>query len=276
MVTHTDLAERSFKDSARQVAALVWRKAGPEPEILLVTSRISGHWLLPKGWPMERKSAAESALQEAFEEAGVWGGCDDHPVGSYGYQKMLSGGAAIHCTVDVFAVEAVGVLTHWPEGEQRRREWVTLSEAAARVMEPDLAEFLRRCDDRFVGQHFKTITRSDAISGPPTPVSRKKETVVITSAQCRAARALIDWSTNRLAVEAGLAMEQLEEFERGRHLDPEPNGRVRRALEGGGASFLSERRGRGHGVRLKFGRQLAKRIDIWENEGGNAAADDIL
>ena len=73
MVTHTDLAERGFKDSARQVAALVWRKAGPEPEILLVTSRISGHWLLPKGWPMEGKSAAESALQEAFEEAGVWG-----------------------------------------------------------------------------------------------------------------------------------------------------------------------------------------------------------
>ena len=43
-----------------------------------------------------------------------------------------------------------------------------------------------------------------------------------------------------------------------------------------GASFLSERRGRGLGVRLKFGRQLAKRIDIWENEGGHAAADDIL
>lgn len=107
MLTQTDFAE----DSARQIAALVWRKAGKESEILLITSRISGHWLLPKGWPVEGKSDSESALQEAFEEAGVWGGCDDHPVGSYRYRKMLSGGAAIYCTVDVFAVEAVGVLT---------------------------------------------------------------------------------------------------------------------------------------------------------------------
>lgn len=272
MLVHTDLAE----DSARQVAALVWRKAGKEPEILLITSRISGHWLLPKGWPVAGKSDAESALQEAFEEAGVWGGCDHHPVGSYRYQKLLSGGAALHCTVDVFAVEAIGVLAHWPERDQRRREWVTLSEAAARVMEPDLAEFLRGCGDEFVGQHFRTMPRSDAISVPPAHVSRKKETVVITDAQCRAARALIDWSPDRLAVEAGLSIDQLEKFERGDGLDPELNRRVRRALEGGGASFLSERRGRGLGVRLKFGRQLSKRIDVWENEGGPAAVDDGL
>ncbi|HTO29095.1 MAG TPA: NUDIX hydrolase [Devosia sp.] len=276
MLIRTDLAENIAEDSARQVAALVWRKAGKDPEILLVTSRISGHWLLPKGWPVEGKSAAESALQEAFEEAGVWGDCDDHPVGSYGYLKMLSGGAAIHCTVDVFAVEAVGVLAHWPEREQRRREWVTLTEAAARVMEPDLAEFLRRCDAPFVSQHFRAISRSDATSRPPTHVSREKETVVITAAQCRAARALIDWSADRLTAEAGLSMEQLEEFEGGGRVDPELNMRLRRALEGGGANFLSERRGRGLGVRLKFCRQVAKRIDVWENEGGPAAADDIL
>lgn len=272
MLTRTDLAE----DSARQIAALVWRKAGKKPEILLITSRISGHWLLPKGWPVEGKSDAESALQEAFEEAGVWGGCDDHPVGSYGYQKLLSGGAALHCTVDVFAVEAVGVLAHWPEREQRRREWVSLSEAAARVMEPDLAEFLQRCDDQFVDQHFRTISRSDAISGQPALVSIKKEPAMIIAAQCRAARALIDWSADRLAVEAGLSIEQIERFEQGDSIDSELNRRVRRALEGGGASFLSERRGRGLGVRLKFGRQLAKRIDVWENEGGPAAVDDVL
>ena len=276
MLTRTDVAKSIAEDSARQIAALVWRKAGKEPEILLITSRISGHWLLPKGWPVEGTSAPESALQEAFEEAGVWGGCDDRPVGSYGYQKLLTGGAALHCTVDVFAVEAIGVLADWPEREQRRREWVTLSEAAARVMEPDLAEFLRRCDDRFVDQHFRMKSRSDAIPGAPAHVSRKKEPVVITAAQCRAARALIDWSVDLLAVEVGLSIEQLEAFEQGDSLDSELNRRVRRALERGGASFLSERRGRGLGVRLKFGRQLAKRIDVWENEGGPAAVDDVL
>ena len=99
---------------------------------------------------------------------------------------------------------------------------------------------------------------------------------MITNAQCRAARALIDWSPDRLSVEAGLSIEQLEEFERGGRLDPELNRHVRLTLERGGVIFLSERRGRGHGVRLKFDRQLAKRIDIWENEGGPTAADDIL
>lgn len=276
MLARTDLAESAFKDSARQVAALVWRKAGPEPEILLVTSRISGHWLLPKGWPMEGKSASESAMQEAFEEAGVWGGCKDHPIGSYGYRKVLTGGAALQCTVDVFAMEAVGVLAHWPEREQRRREWVTLAEAAARVVEPGLAEFLRRCDERFVGEHFTPIPRSDAMSTPLAPITRKKETIMISPAQCRAARALIDWSAGRLSVESGLSVEQLQEFESGGRLDQELNRQIRRALEEGGASFLSERRGRGLGVRLKFGRQLTKRIDIWENEGGSSAADDIL
>jgi hypothetical protein len=132
-----------------------------------------------------------------------------------------------------------------------------LSEAAARVMEPGLAEFLRRCDDRFVDQHFRMKSRSDAIPGAPAHVSRKKEPVV-------------------LAVEVGLSIEQLEAFEQGDSLDSELNRRVRRALERGGASFLSERRGRGLGVRLKFGRQLAKRIDVWENEGGPAAVDDVL
>ncbi|HTO27230.1 MAG TPA: NUDIX domain-containing protein [Devosia sp.] len=174
MQTRSNLVEKALENSARQVAALVWRKAGPEPEVLLVTSRISGHWLLPKGWPMEGKSASESAMQEAFEEAGVWGGCDDHPIGSYGYRKVLTGGAALHCTVDVFAVEAVGVLAHWPEREQRRREWVTLAEAAARVMELDLAEFLRRCDERFVDQHFTPIPRSDAMSAPPNLIVARR------------------------------------------------------------------------------------------------------
>lgn len=276
MLTRSEVANNIAEDSARQVAALVWRKAGEEPEILLVTSRISGHWLLPKGWPMEGKSAAESALQEAFEEAGVWGGCDDQPVGSYGYRKVLTGGAALNCTVDVFAVEAVRVLAHWPEREQRRREWVTLAEAAARVMEPDLAKFLRRCDEQFFGEHFTPTPWSDAMSAPPTPVIRIKETTMISAAQCRAARALIDWSAERLSIESGLSVEQLEKFESGGRLNPEWNRQVARALEGGGASFLSERRGRGLGVRLKFGRQLAKRIDVWENEGGPTAADDIL
>lgn len=98
---------------------------------------------------------------------------------------------------------------------------------------------------------------------------------MITAAQCRAARALIDWSIEQLASETGLSVDQIAAFERGDPLGAATVALISRALGEGGASFLAERRGRGAGVRLKFGRQLTKRIDIWENEGGPAAEDDI-
>lgn len=137
----TAAAERS----ARQVAALVWRQAGSGIEVLLVTSRISGHWLLPKGWHVEGKTAADSALQEAFEEAGVQGVSGTEPIGAFDYRKVRKQGDALDCTVDVFAVRVRRLLGDWPEKHQRRRAWFTLPEAAARVTEPDLGRFLQQC-----------------------------------------------------------------------------------------------------------------------------------
>lgn len=131
--------------SARQVAALVWRQAEDDIEVLLVTSRISGHWLLPKGWHIEGKSAAGSALQEAYEEAGVQGESGEKPIGAFDYRKIRKRGAALDCTVDVFAVRVRRLLGDWPEKPQRRRAWFTLSEAAERVAEPDLGRFLQQC-----------------------------------------------------------------------------------------------------------------------------------
>ncbi|MCR6673300.1 NUDIX hydrolase [Devosia ginsengisoli] len=131
--------------SARQVAALVWRRAGSDVEVLLVTSRISGHWLLPKGWHIEGKTAAGSALQEAFEEAGVQGESGTEPIGAFDYRKIRKQGDPLDCTVDVFAVRLRRLLGDWPEKPQRRRAWFTLPEAAARVTEPDLGRFLHQC-----------------------------------------------------------------------------------------------------------------------------------
>lgn len=131
--------------SARQVAALVWRQAGSGIEVLLVTSRIGGHWLLPKGWHIEGKTAADSALQEAFEEAGIQGESGTEPIGAFDYRKIRKQGDALDCTVDVFAVRPRRLLGDWPEKQQRRRAWFTLSEAAARVTEPDLGRFLQQC-----------------------------------------------------------------------------------------------------------------------------------
>ena len=77
----------------KQVAALPWRlNAEGELEILLVTSRISQHWLLPKGWPMDGKSNSKSALQEAFEEAGIEGRISKARLGKFTYRKIAEDG----------------------------------------------------------------------------------------------------------------------------------------------------------------------------------------
>lgn len=261
-----------------QVAALIWRRVSKDVEVLLVTSRTSGHWLLPKGWPLEGKSLVEAAMQEAFEEAGIRGYSDGIPVGTYSYRKLLSGGAALDCEVDVFAIEAIDVLDSWPERDQRRREWCTLGAAAERVMEPDLARFLAGCDDRFAVGYFRRLPRPEGerILPADPSVTCEKDKAVITSAQCRAGRALVDWSIEQLAAASCLPVEQLAEFERTGSMEKASNKLVARALTETGVGFLPERRGRGVGVRLKFGRQIAKRIDIWENEGGPAAEDFIL
>lgn len=131
---------------ARQVAALAWRSTENGPDILLVTSRISRHWLLPKGWPMPGKIDCQSALQEAFEEAGVEGTAGEQPIGTYRYDKILKNGSAVPCLVDVFALHVTDLLDDWPESAQRERRWFNVLSAAEQVAEPDLARFLRQCE----------------------------------------------------------------------------------------------------------------------------------
>jgi hypothetical protein len=98
---------------------------------------------------------------------------------------------------------------------------------------------------------------------------------MISAAQCRAARALIDWPLARLAEASGVPDADISAFEQGRDQHFDAVALIERALEDAGAIFLPEGRGRGAGVRLKFARQTVKRIDIWENEGGPTAEDDI-
>ena len=79
-------------DVSQQYAALPWRNAQGF-EILLITSRETRRWVIPKGWPMPGNSPAESAAQEAYEEAGIRGKIAVQAIGHYGYRKRLRGGA---------------------------------------------------------------------------------------------------------------------------------------------------------------------------------------
>ncbi len=124
----------------RQVAALPYRveKAGAEPMILLVTSRDTGRWVLPKGNRMLGIAAHRAAAREAEEEAGVRGRVARKPLGRFPYRKWRSAKRFEMARVDVFALKVAEELAKWKEQGQRERRWVTRAEAAAMVDEPEL------------------------------------------------------------------------------------------------------------------------------------------
>ncbi len=126
----------------RQFAALPLKEEGGETLVMLVTSRETGRWVLPKGWAEKGLSGPELAAKEAYEEAGVVGDPIDRSVGSYRYRKQLPDGAAVECVVKVFPIRVTGLLDTWPEADQRRREWFTLAQAALQVREGDLVTML--------------------------------------------------------------------------------------------------------------------------------------
>ncbi len=127
----------------QQYAALPWRMGRKGLEVLLITSRDTGRWVIPKGWPMDGKAPHEAAAQEAFEEAGVLGEVSAQALGAYPYGKRLKSGDVRACMVEVFALKVGRHKRVWPEKAQRRRSWFAAEDAAERVDEPELAELIR-------------------------------------------------------------------------------------------------------------------------------------
>lgn len=130
----------------QQCAAIPFvRQPDGSIQILLVTSRTTKRWLVPKGWIAPSRSPAEAAAKEAAEEAGIIGKIvSDEPTGSYRYEKTLRSGRKVVCQVSVFLLRVERQLLTWPEKNQRRLQWVTPLEAVALVQEPELAEIIER------------------------------------------------------------------------------------------------------------------------------------
>ncbi|ORE90612.1 NUDIX hydrolase [Aurantimonas sp. 22II-16-19i] len=126
----------------RQFAALPFRKRGDAVEVLLITSRETGRWVIPKGWPIRGKAPHAAAAIEAYEEAGVVGKPSKKAIGRYDYAKRTPNGQ-ISCRVIVFALPVEGLTEEWPEMDERRRKWHAANEAADLVEEPDLGAILR-------------------------------------------------------------------------------------------------------------------------------------
>ncbi|SFP40428.1 NUDIX hydrolase [Tranquillimonas alkanivorans] len=132
-----------LRPSGLQVAALCHRSGTAGPEILLITSRDTGRWVLPKGWPMRGQDAVGAATIEAWEEAGVRPRTvGQEPIGSYRYRKKLRGGVPVTTRTLVFPIEVEHLEEDFPQKDERERRWVAPTEAARMVKEPELRDLL--------------------------------------------------------------------------------------------------------------------------------------
>jgi 8-oxo-dGTP pyrophosphatase MutT (NUDIX family) len=127
-----------------QYGALCWREGAGGLEVLLITSRDTGRWVIPKGWPMPGLAPENAAAQEAWEEAGAEGIVNSLCIGRYGYQKCLTPEAQVPCAVAVYGLQVTHLADSFPEAGQRRRIWFPQATAAMLVQEPDLGSLISR------------------------------------------------------------------------------------------------------------------------------------
>jgi len=93
-------------------------------EVLLVTSRETGRWIIPKAWPIKGFKPAKTAAREAYEEAGVRGHVSGRPLGQYVYEKQMEDRVvSFPCEVQVFPLLVKTQLKKWPESGQRKVRW---------------------------------------------------------------------------------------------------------------------------------------------------------
>lgn len=125
-----------------QYGALCWREGVAGVEVLLITSRDTGRWVIPKGWPMAGLAPETAAAREAWEEAGVEGVVSPVCIGRFGYHKGLSVTTSVPCAVAVFGLRVARLAEKFPESKARHRQWFTLPEAADLVHEADLSRLI--------------------------------------------------------------------------------------------------------------------------------------
>lgn len=137
------MPKSNTRPRTRQCAALPFRIVDRVPLVMLVTSRETRRWIIPKGWQKKKLPPDAMAAREAFEEAGVRGVVTPDPIGAYRYLKRLEDGDEVRCDVAVFLLEVTEVLEEWPEMDQRQRRWVRAGQAARMISDGGLVPLLR-------------------------------------------------------------------------------------------------------------------------------------
>jgi 8-oxo-dGTP pyrophosphatase MutT (NUDIX family) len=142
-----------------QYAALPYRLVGRQVQILLITSRGTGRWIIPKGWPMKGRKPHEAAAVEASEEAGLAGVVTDRPIGSYSYSKALKQDQIITVQVLVFPFHVEGHAEAFKEEGERTSRWFSYRQAANLVAEPSLRRIILEFGESRAGGRFARFVR---------------------------------------------------------------------------------------------------------------------
>ena len=160
-IPHT-IAHAGLVEPEIQYAALPWRFTD-KLEIMLITSRRTRRWVIPKGWPMIGRKPYATAAIEAMEEAGLLGKIDKESLGFFHYKKKIGNGEHIVCCVHVFALRVERQKKNWPEKNQRLAKWFSVSEASRLVQEPELTELIQDFRKPLSKQIKKNVSHGDAI-----------------------------------------------------------------------------------------------------------------
>ncbi|WP_182086870.1 NUDIX hydrolase [Aureimonas sp. ME7] len=139
-------------------------------EILLVTSRETRRWIVPKGWPMNGLRDDEAAGVEAREEAGIKGKLLREPIGRYAYWQRTRTHMRFN-QVDVFLMRVDKMLKRWKEKDQRERQWFTPLDAADLVLEPQLGQLFLRLSGQ---QEARRFLRLDKPKGEVAKPKKRK------------------------------------------------------------------------------------------------------
>jgi 8-oxo-dGTP pyrophosphatase MutT (NUDIX family) len=145
--TSPSLESHVGEEPRTQYGAICWRKSRPSVDVLLITSRDTGRWVIPKGWPIKGMTGAASAGREAWEEAGVEGKPGKNCLGVFSYQKALEQDQCVPCVVAIYGLQVEKLSRRYPEQRQRQRKWFPASEAAMLVAEPELRALLTAIGD---------------------------------------------------------------------------------------------------------------------------------
>jgi 8-oxo-dGTP pyrophosphatase MutT (NUDIX family) len=139
-----------------QAGVIAYRVKSGAIQVLLITSRDTGRWIIPKGNISSGSTPAKAAEREAYEEAGIKGTIiGSVPLGFYTYFKQLRPiEQSIATTVEVYLLRTDERSRKWPEKGQRNRSWVSLEDAISRIQEPGVVPLLRRvteCASKLLG-----------------------------------------------------------------------------------------------------------------------------